>query len=247
MRLSLVGAGAASLLLALLASGCSRQTIGVTAATARPGEMGFGAAVHEQSVFTGPAVAAVGHAAIVDREPPAGSAGDAVWQVHARGRALRHCTILQGGQRACVEAQLPDRVKGVLLIVDPLTLGKYVTVTRLSEAGGAYVHASRPSVGPRARGRSRLPATKSHGIWVRQSNILTPPWHCQIEDGGPRCRSIPPDVTTIFGQSFLHEDVLARITIDEVDILWLSRFGAVARCTASRAEPVPRCRTAEMR
>jgi hypothetical protein len=254
------GALAAVALTSLL--GCSKYTVGVTAASARPGESGFGAAIHRRGVAAGSTTTAgIGQAAIVDPEPPPGSPGDALWQVHGAGRKLRHCTVLPDGSRVCAAVQLPERVQGALLILDPVNLGRYVTVTQVSGVGyGSYVHASgspvfaddaatarRSGRDRKSRSRWRLPATKTHGIWVRQDNNVKPPWHCQLEESGPTCRSLPSVAAPFVGQVFFNDGVMGLMTIDEVDILWLSQFSAILRCTASRAQPAPLCQAAEMR
>jgi hypothetical protein len=245
--------------------GCTKRTVGVTAASARPGEIGFGAAIHMRGVNAGVAststtTAGIGQAAIVDREPPPGSPGDALWQVHGAGQKIRHCTVLPDGSHACAAAQLPERkVQGTLLILDPVNLGRYVTITRYSGAGyGSYVHSSGTRIFTgdaatalpserKSRSRSRLPATKTHGIWVRQDNDVKPPWHCQLEESGPVCRSLPGVSAPFVGQVFFNDGVMGLMTIDEVDILWLSQGSRIIRCAASRAQPDPSCQAAEMR
>lgn len=206
--------------------------------------MGFGAAIHGRSSFiAGSVTAAVAQAAVVETGLPAGLPGDAVWQVYMGGQRLRHCTVYVDRTQHCTEAALPEPVKSdAMTIVDPKNLGRTLTVTRVA---GGYAQAS-GSFDPDTS--EPLAATPGHGIWVRRTNQLAAPWHCQVEaDGRPRCRSLPPDANVVFlGNTFFYESILGVFTLKDVNVLWISRFSAVHRCTASRAQPEPACTAAKM-
>lgn len=206
--------------------------------------MGFGAAIHGNSnFFTKTTTAAVAQAAVVDTQLPAGMPGDAAWQVYGGGRRLRYCTVYVDQTHLCTEAELPEPVKSdTLTIVDPKNLGRALTITRVT---GGYAQASGSFDLDTSE---RLSATPGHGIWVRRTNQLAAPWHCQVEtDSRPRCRSLPVDAKVAFiGNAFFYEGVMGVFTLKDVSVLWISRFSTVHRCTASRAQPEPACTAAKM-
>lgn len=237
-----------ALLASIALAGCGGRTTPVSVASADPGEMGFGADIHAQSFGIARNVtAAIGHAAIVDVGLPAGQPGDALWQVHAGGRRLRHCTVTADRRHSCLEAQLPEPVRNeALVIIDPRNLGRSLTVTQFSAVGsGGYVHGSGP---PDLHVNEPLPATPGHGIWVQRSSPSKAPWHCQVEaDGRPRCRSLPGDANVMFvGNVFFFDGALGVFSVKDEDILWIARLMAIHRCTASRARPDPVCTPAKM-
>lgn len=220
----------------LLATGCLNRTYALSAGHSAAGQQDFGKASHRQPFIVANLVAQASFSNVAPIE------ADGFWRVYSGGQRLEHCIGSPDQPGECRQAPLPRSVlwPNGLAIIDPVDLGNFVRVKAFLRADG-YVYVV-DSSGQRLRR-----ASPDHGIWLRQTLLNRPPWHCRLDaEGMPMCASAPADGVSMFGPSYRMQTAVGLLTVGDEDVLWLNRYNRVARCTASADNPVPVCVDAEM-
>jgi hypothetical protein len=170
-----------------------------------------------------------------------------VWRAYDGGRRVEHCFIVQDGRHFCVDAQDEELPWGQSLVfVDPVNLGNYLLETQTTAHNGQFYYTQYTASGGYIDTDSLLPAGPGHGVWAVTAGGPTA-YHCQLEGNLPRCRALPfeGEGPSLFGG--VSKNVILGVFANlREDILWVGRPEGVYRCTASPAQPKPRCVPARM-